>query len=141
MQFQVPQFIERESKIVGPLTFKQFLYLAGAGLVLFLLYFYFAAKNFVLFMLLTFILIGVTLSFAFINIGGRPLPAVLLNLLSFSISPKIYLWRKREISPMSPIIIKTEKEEEKPSAPGPIPRIAEKSQLKKLSTKIEIGIR
>ena len=33
MQFQVPQFIEVEDKIFGPLTFKQFVYVAGgAGL-------------------------------------------------------------------------------------------------------------
>ena len=32
MQFQVPQFIEVEDKIFGPLTFKQFVYvLGGAG--------------------------------------------------------------------------------------------------------------
>jgi len=31
MQYQVPQFIEIEDKIFGPLTLKQFLYLAGGG--------------------------------------------------------------------------------------------------------------
>ena len=39
MQFQVPQFIEIEDKIFGPLTFKQFIYLAGgvgASIVLWL---------------------------------------------------------------------------------------------------------
>ena len=29
MQFQVPQFIEVEDKIFGPLTFKQFVYMTG----------------------------------------------------------------------------------------------------------------
>ena len=38
MQFQVPQFIEIEDKIFGPLTFKQFIYLAGGGGLCFLLY-------------------------------------------------------------------------------------------------------
>ena len=38
MQFQVPQFIEVEDKIVGPLTFKQFIYLAGGGGVIAILY-------------------------------------------------------------------------------------------------------
>ena len=31
MQFQVPQFIETEDKVVGPLTLRQFMYIAGAG--------------------------------------------------------------------------------------------------------------
>jgi hypothetical protein len=29
MQFRVPQFIDIEDKLFGPLTFKQFIYLAG----------------------------------------------------------------------------------------------------------------
>ncbi|MFM2424198.1 MAG: hypothetical protein RLZZ70_589, partial [Candidatus Parcubacteria bacterium] len=29
MQFEVPQFIEIEDKIFGPLTWKQFLYVGG----------------------------------------------------------------------------------------------------------------
>ena len=34
MQFNVPQFIDIEDKIIGPLTLKQFLFLvAGAGLL------------------------------------------------------------------------------------------------------------
>ena len=40
MQFQVPQFIDVENKIIGPLSLRQFLYLAGAGLISFMLFFY-----------------------------------------------------------------------------------------------------
>ena len=37
MRFHVPQFIEKESKIIGPLTLRQFLWLlAGGGLLLIL---------------------------------------------------------------------------------------------------------
>ena len=39
MQFQVPQFIETEDKIVGPFTLRQFIYVAGAGLGSVILYF------------------------------------------------------------------------------------------------------
>ena len=38
MRFQVPQFIEVEDKIFGPLTLKQFIYLAGAGGLVFVLW-------------------------------------------------------------------------------------------------------
>lgn len=31
MEYQVPQFIEIEDKVVGPLTLKQFIYIAGAA--------------------------------------------------------------------------------------------------------------
>lgn len=37
MQFQVPQFIEVEDKIFGPLTFKQFVYIAGGVALMYLL--------------------------------------------------------------------------------------------------------
>ena len=39
MQFQVPQFTEAEDKIVGPLTLRQFIYIAAAGGVSVMLYF------------------------------------------------------------------------------------------------------
>src|SRR3990172_12458701 len=38
MQFQVPQFIEIEDKIFGPLTFKQFIYVAGGAGACYLLW-------------------------------------------------------------------------------------------------------
>ena len=41
MQFQVPQFIEIEDKIFGPLTAKQFFYILGGGAIIFLLYVFF----------------------------------------------------------------------------------------------------
>ena len=31
MRFEVPQFVDIEDKIFGPLTFKQFIYIAGGA--------------------------------------------------------------------------------------------------------------
>ena len=39
MRFEVPQFIEIEDKIIGPLTWKQFIYLAGGVGALLILYY------------------------------------------------------------------------------------------------------
>ena len=139
MQFQVPQFIERESKIVGPLTFRQFLYLGVAGVVLFFLYFYLAAKSLFLFILVTIVLVSLALAFAFLKIGGQSLPTVLLNFFNFSFSSKIYLWKKKAISPK--IIKKEEKLKKEEPSGEPILKVAEKSQLKKLSTQIETRMR
>jgi len=139
MQFQVPQFIERESKIVGPLTFRQFLYLGVAGVVLFFLYFYLAAKSLFLFILVTIVLVSLALAFAFLKIGGQSLPTVLLNFFNFSFSSKIYLWRKKVIPPK--IITKEKKLHIKEVSKETTLKIAEKSQLKKLSTQIETRMR
>jgi len=138
MQFQVPQFIERETRIAGPLTFKQFLYLGGAGLSVFILYFYLAAQNFLLFLVLTVLLMFGALAFAFVNISGIPFSTVLMNFFNFSTSARIFLWKKKEISP---VLIRTAREEKKTTEPTPTLKIAEKSQLKKLSTQIEVGVR
>jgi hypothetical protein len=139
MQFQVPQFIEREAKIVGPLTFKQFLYLGAAGAVLFFLYFYLATRSLFAFVLTTITLVSLALAFAFLKIGGQPLPTVLLNFFNFSFSSKIYLWKKKVIPPK--IITKEKKPPAEEVSQEATLKIAEKSQLKKLATQIETGLR
>lgn len=132
MEFQIPQFIERETKIVGPLTIKQFGYIAAAGVCSLVLYFYLAEKNLVLFLIITMILIGSALSLAFVQIEGRSLPSVLINFFFFSLSPKIFLW-KRKIFP--PKIIKEEEKEK--TEEEPLLKISKKSHLEKLSFQIE----
>lgn len=91
MQFQVPQFIETEDKVIGPLTLKQFLYLAAAGAVSFALFFF--LKTF-LWLIATFILGSVGAALAFIKINGRPLPNMLLAALGFYWKPRTYLWQR-----------------------------------------------
>jgi len=131
MKFTVPQFIEHEAKIVGPLTFKQFVFVGVAGAVCFVLYF---AFPFSLFLLASIFLGGGAVALAFLKIGGRGLPTVLGNSLKFLISPKMYIWRKKE----APVKIFKKEEIKKEVAEEGLPlKIAEKSQLKKLRTQIE----
>ena len=134
MRFTVPQFIEHEAKIVGPLTFKQFMFIGTAGAACFMLYF---TAPFYVFLLASLILGGGAMALAFLKIGGRELPTVFGNSLKFLVSPKMYIWRKKETLVTvfkKPSFAKaTEGEEE-----GLPLKIAENSQLKKLRTKIEI---
>lgn len=87
MQFQVPQFIETEDKIVGPFTLRQFLYIAFAGVISFILFFSLALW---LWFILTFILAGISASLAFIKINGRPLIVIVQAAFKYTWSPKIY---------------------------------------------------
>jgi len=131
MRFTVPQFIEMEAKIVGPLTFRQFIFIGIAGAICFVLYFTFP---FSLFLLATIVLGSGAVAFAFLKIGGRGLPTILGNFLKFSLAPKIYLWGKKEVPTevfKKEMAKAEEKKEELPL------KIAEKSQLKKLRTQIE----
>ena len=90
MQFQVPQFIETEDKIIGPLTIRQFIYVAiAAGISLVL---YLTVKTWLWFVLsLPVVGLGVTL--AFFKINGRPVHKVLLAGGEFLWRPQTYVWQ------------------------------------------------
>lgn len=90
MQFQVPQFIETEDKIVGPLTLKQFLYLAASGAICFM--FFFLVKPWLWFILAA-LIGGLGAALAFIKVEGRPLPEIMLAGLKFMWNPQQYVWQ------------------------------------------------
>ncbi len=140
MRFTVPQFIEEEAKIIGPLVFKQVIYIGVAAVICFILYF---LLPFYLFLICSIILIGGGAALAFLKIGGKSLSSVLANFLRYSLTSNIYIWKKneqptiniykKEIKPLEDEI--TESEEKLPL------KIVAKSRLKKLQTKIETKTR
>lgn len=89
MQFQVPQFIEVEDKIFGPLTFKQFVYLAGgagAGYLLWrVLPIYIAAP-------LIATTVGLGAALAFFKYNGQPFILALEHGFFYFVRSKLYLW-------------------------------------------------
>lgn len=101
MQFQVPQFIETEDKIIGPLTLKQFLYLAGAGAISFMLFF---VLQMWLWIIITAIFGTFAAALAFIKYNGRPMPVVLMAAVGYFWKPRFYLWKKVEEKPKFPEI-------------------------------------
>ncbi len=91
MHFQIPQFIEIENKVVGPLTLKQFFYLAAAAAMSFAFYF---VLVFWLWIMITAVLVSISLALAFIKYNGQPLPKTIFYAFGFFWGPKFYLWRK-----------------------------------------------
>ncbi|OGF73404.1 hypothetical protein A2Z63_01970 [Candidatus Giovannonibacteria bacterium RIFCSPLOWO2_02_44_8] len=94
-QFQVPQFIEVEDKIFGPLTLKQFLYIVGGGGITFLLYAF--LRSFLpLFIIFTLAAPIITFFFAlaFYKINGQPFMKILENALSHYTNSRLYIWKK-----------------------------------------------
>lgn len=92
-QFQVPQFITVEDKVIGPFTVKQFIYVgAGALLVVFA---YMTFESYLFFPIAIFIgaLAG---ALAFLKINEQPFPVVLKNAIFYFIRPRLYLWKKEE---------------------------------------------
>ncbi len=127
MRFEVPQFIEVEDKIVGPLTWKQFVYLAGgAGL---LVIFYFSFPFFI------FAVVGLPLGalagfLAFHKINNRPFSIFLESFLNYTTQNKLYLWEREEEQTVGSEIIIEKGPEIAPSVPG-------KSRIASLSQKLE----
>ena len=91
MNFQIPQFIETEDKIVGPLTLRQFLYFAVAGGFVFMLFFF---LNVGIWLVFAFFIITAAASFAFIKVNGRPLSVAAISALNFYWQPRFYLWQR-----------------------------------------------
>ncbi len=92
MQFQVPQFIESEDKIIGPLTIRQFIYVGIAGAFCFVLYF--TVKTW-LFVVLSAIFLGSALALGMIKISGRPLTHIVRAAFNFYWKPQLYLWQSK----------------------------------------------
>lgn len=91
MQFKVPQFIDIEDKIFGPLTWKQALYLAGgAGLT------YLSLKLLPSFLGLPVAVFfaGLALMLAFYKINDQSFIVILQSWLSYSVSNKLYIWKQ-----------------------------------------------
>ena len=84
-QYPIPQFIEQEGKIAFFVSFRQFFYLVGAGVICFLLYF---VLPFFLFVICT-VIIGISaIGLAFITINGTPVINVLLSSFGFATGSK-----------------------------------------------------
>ena len=87
----VPQFIDVEDKIFGPITTRQFVELLAVGGVEFVL---FKLLVFWLFAVVGLLLLGFGLIVAFYRINGQPFHYFLLNLLQTFRRPKRKIWDK-----------------------------------------------
>jgi len=93
MRFEVPQFIEIEDKIFGPLTWRQFLYLGGGvgmGVVLFL------TTSFIIFLIIGLPLGLLAGALAFYPVNNRPFSYFLEAMVNYVKGTKLYIWRQKK---------------------------------------------
>ncbi len=76
-QFTVPQFIDVEDKIIGPVTTRQFIIMLSGALLIAVCYKLFDFSLFVTVSILIILIFG---TFAFIKVNGRPFHLFILNL-------------------------------------------------------------
>jgi hypothetical protein len=131
MRFEVPQFIEIEDKIVGPFTWRQFVYIAGGTGLLVTLWF-------LLDSILLFALIGLPVgalagSLAFQKVNNRPFSIFLEALFNYLTHKKLYLWRKSE---EQEVVDKSEPAPEFPTATDPSAFVS-RGAMKMLSRKLQ----
>lgn len=105
MKFQVPQFIATETKLIGPFTLKQFLWLASGGAIIFFL---FLVMNRYIFFMLAIPIGATSVALAFVKINEAPLMNYILYGVTYFFNPKQYIFKKEEKSDLQDINISKE---------------------------------
>jgi hypothetical protein len=125
--FQVPQFIDIEDKIIGPISLRQFLILVGTAAIVFLL--------FKVLQIWLWIIVGgsvgaLGMALAFLKINGQNFSRVAVNFLKYMINPRLYVWQrsgeKRNLVKEQPKIIKKEETAKKRLSGSELEEMAKK---------------
>lgn len=128
MQYQVPQYIEIEDKVVGPLTFRQFVYVAGGIGLSFVLYIWLP-------LIVAVPLIGLTLglagALAFYKINNKPFVHFMESAFKYAIGNRLYIWKKEAKKP------EAKKKEEQSSQLLSVPTISE-SKLHDIAWSLDV---
>jgi hypothetical protein len=90
-KFVVPQFIDVEDKIVGPITTRQFVIILGDFLLIFISFKLFEQ---ILFIPIAVILFAAGVTLAFVRVSGMPFHFFLLNIIQTMRKPKLRVWDK-----------------------------------------------
>jgi PrgI family protein len=94
MQFRVPQFIDIEDKILGPLTWKQSAYCLGALGSVYISFRLTDSK--ILGFLFAVVPAGLFLALAFIKINNRNFVDALENAFKFYTKGRLYTWQTKK---------------------------------------------
>jgi hypothetical protein len=92
MQFRVPQFIDIEDKVIGPLTLKQFGYIVGAGGVSFIIWTFIPIHFLAILLIIP--VAGLFLALAFVKYNNRSFGEFLESMFTYYTGAKIYTWKQ-----------------------------------------------
>jgi len=88
-QFTVPQFIDVEDKIIGPITTRQFVIILAGSIFIAIFYKIFDFSLFIFASVLAFIF---SMIFAFVKINGRPFHFFILNFVQTLKRANLRIW-------------------------------------------------
>lgn len=132
MQFRVPQFIDVEDKLFGPLTFKQFIYLLGGGAACFVIWNLIPIKVVALVILAPFA--GLSIALTFMDYNGKPFMFTLEAAVNFYLKNKLYIWKKLPKKKVAEVEKEVEVKEESTIF---VPRLSD-SKLKQLTWGLDV---
>ncbi len=135
-QFVVPQFIDVEDKIIGPLTVRQFIIIMVVGFMVFL---EFRLATFGFFLLECVLTIGAGVLFAFVKFNGMPFHFFLVNIVQTLRRPKVRVWQRTisasdlgaAVHPTAPLAAATPALSSKP--------LLQQSRLQQLTLQVDTG--
>ena len=134
MQFTVPKFLERETKIVFGLTLKKLAILGCIALLLFIFKFF---LNKGLWYFLIFLSVGMFFFLNFVRVGGQNVFELLTNSFNYFLTARVYTWDKKE-QMTSPIKIVKKAVQRKIVKVAPL-KFTPASHLSGLRSKIDFG--
>ncbi len=133
MRFQVPQFIEVEDKIFGPLTLKQFIFIAGGAGLSFVVYAFF--NNLLISAIPIIVIMSASSALAFYRINNRPLINAVEAAFKYYFGNKLYIWKK--VDKPRPVDTSSAVKDAKNYTSLGVPKIAD-SKLKDLAWSLDI---
>jgi len=90
-KFIVPQFIDKEDKILGPITVRQFLIMLVSTFVLFIA---FRILTLPFFIFAALLIVGLAGTFGFLKVNGQPFHIFFINALQTFSRPALRVWDK-----------------------------------------------
>ncbi len=135
-QFVVPQFIDNEDKILGPITVRQFIIVMVTALILVILYRFLDFTGFILGVL---VFGGFGAMLAFVKVNGRAFHYFILNVMQITLRPALRVW-KQEVMMHKDADADNEKKDERVTVPKLVkPSQVSNSRLSELSLLVDTG--
>ncbi|HPA25466.1 MAG TPA: PrgI family protein [bacterium] len=128
-QFVVPQFIDVEDKILGPITVRQFILIVVGGIIEILTLKF---GDVAFFIFVTVLVAPTILLFGFIKVYGYPFHSFLINVATSLKKPQLRVWNKNS----SQEVVK-EQEDKKIEETIPVKKPLVSSRLAELSLMVD----
>ncbi len=129
-KFVVPQFINVENKVIGPITVRQFLIFVGAAVIMAILY---ALLLFTYFVIFGAIIVAIAAVFAFAKVNGAQFHFFFLSIIQTLKKPKTRVWNNRALA----VELKTVTSIKSDDGPPPRKQLYRRSRLADLSLVVD----